>query len=844
MSDEKIDPWDEPEVVLQYRNRNNGLFHSSELLGDLSKTDDFIHFWESYFGSMIAQKGFSIPKDASDAEKVSKETTVTRIRAELGLDTLDVEKASKSPKVMEAVSALLGREVVGNFKVLELNSLVIDRIKDRKNGEIVFYREEIVNDLNQLHDNIMKSYTSPNFGFTKQDALFALVPGSVELKDYAKLWTTDLETVLKDKGYATPDGSLDLERALSSPVVADGLNGLLGIKAEDFGDNPMYDFVLERIQDKTIGDILTHRDEIVTSFVQEKAEIHNDMKDEEHFGEKWNRFSYATYNHHTDEDEVHFFYRFWRSPLEKLFKHRKIDLSTTEGIKEASRITERLFGESIADYPLEKLMKDWPEHLIEDTPKIKEEAKKFQKQKDEDYLAAHPTVSFAQFLKARRNIEEAQLSMPDRQKAAQNALAWLLKTKATDAKAVEQAKDKPIKDLRDQAKTVIAEINARKRKERAKITTFATITGMVILGTLAALYPVVNGTIRGVKAAKDAVVEKTDNWFNKAPETNTVNAAATSGTATNTADAAAAQAPEKHSFAIKGNRPILGRWTGWRDVQCTERDENAFQRYMIGEFNDMTARIRDKGLPFSDQFDPGATSRHILREHNKIIPSTTPGQIKVPFYIQPQDYDEFMSDVLNFHMNIRDVLDTVPVEKSRLADAQLATMEAIGPSMGWSIKQQISLQKKDGARADAAFQAIYQGTQKILAEHKIDTNDVESVFWATMATTKAYRQSNPNCNYLLLTADRVIRDTAGIELQKTEQFEQLSQADRKEAQAYIAQADAEARAAYGRTRRAQQPTPENESKKSKFPWGWMGISAAVAIYLSSAYLKERAKVVR
>ena len=685
-------------------------------------------------------------------------------------------------------------------------------------------------------------FNKPNFGFTKQDALFALVPGFVELKDYETLWTTDLETVLKDKGYATPDGSLDLERALSSPVVADGLNGLLGIEAKDFGDTPMYDFVIERIQDKTIGDILTHRDEIVTSFVQEKAEIHNDMKDEEHFGEKWNRFSYATYNHHTDEDEVHFFYRFWRSPLEKLFKHRKIDLSTTEGIKEASRITERLFGESIADYPLEKLMKDWPEHLIEQTPKIKEEAKKFQKQKDEEYLAAHPTVSFAQFLKARRNIEEAQLSMPDRQKAAQNALAWLLQTKTADGKAVEFAKEKPIQELRDHAAPIIADINRRKRKEKATVATFATIGGMVILGTLAALYPVVNGTIRGVKAAKDAVVEKTDNWFNSAPVTNTVETAAS---ATNTVDSVnTVQASQKHSFAIKGNRPVIGQWTGWSDRDCTERDDNAFGKYMIGEFNDMSARIRDKGLPFGEQFDPAATSRHILREHNKIIPSTGPGQTPSPFYIQPQDYDGFMSDVLNFHMNIRDALASPPVEQERLADAQLAMMEAIGPSMGWAIKQQLHMQKKDSAGAESAFQTIYRDTQQILTQHKVDTNDVESVFWATMASTKAYRQNHPNCNYLLLTADRVIRDTAGIELQKTEQFEQLSQADRKEAMAYIAQADAEARAAYERTSNPYPRNPEEDGSKKGLPWGWIGISAAVSAYLLSSYLKERAKVVR
>jgi len=399
--------------------------------------------------------------------------------------------------------------------------------------------------------------------------------------------------------------------------------------------------------------------------------------------------------------------------------------------------------------------------------------------------------------------------------------------------------------LRANADKILAAMDKRKSKQRKVIV--SVITGFLILGAFLGteLY---KATTRGIETLSkktapmvEQAKQKTQQVFQKTPEsaTNTTDAV----TATNTNAEQSVAGPVKTPMVVKGNRPVLGRWHGWQNNMCTIPDAGAFQRLFVGEFNDMIRRIRDNGIPFAQQFDPAKTSRSVSRAHRRIHPESVNGEQSAPFFIGrgTRDYDEMMSDILNFHMNIGDALNGLPVAEERLPDAQVAAMEAIGPSMGWSVAQQLAHQKQD-PQAEQAYQTIVQGAQTLLAQQKADTNDVESVFWATMASTRDYRQTHPENNYLLLTADRAIRQIAGIEVANTQEYAQLSKQDRQEAANYIAKADAETRQAYAS--HARPPRQNAPREKKSWPWYYIPIAVGLTIWLGSAYWKERGKVVR
>jgi len=425
-------------------------------------------------------------------------------------------------------------------------------------------------------------------------------------------------------------------------------------------------------------------------------------------------------------------------------------------------------------------------------------------------------------------------------------LKQILRTdKRVDQRAVEEGMDQKCADLRANADSILAAMAKRRSKHRKVVA--SVIMGFLILGTFltAELYKATTHGFEALGKKTAPMVEqakkKTQKVFQKGSNAETNTVAATT-TETNTVQDA--DAPVKTPMVVKGNRPVLGRWHGWKNEMCTIPDAGAFQRLFVGEFNDMIRRIRDNGIPFAQQFDPAKTSRMVSRAHKLIHPESVNGEKAAPFYINrgTQDYNEMMSDILNYHMNIGDVLNGLPVAQERMPDAQVAVMEAVGPAMGWSVAQQKAQQKQD-PQAEQAYQTILKGAQAFMTQQKADTNDVESVFWATVAATRDYRQTHPDNNYLLLLTDRAIRETAGIEIAKTTEYAQLSKQDRQEAAAYIAQADAETRQAYAsQARPPQQKAPKEKSYK----WYFITIGAGILLgsWLTSAFWKERNKVVR
>ena len=180
-------------------------------------------------------------------------------------------------------------------------------------------------------------------------------------------------------------------------------------------------------------------------------------------------------------------------------------------------------------------------------------------------------------------------------------------------------------------------------------------------------------------------------------------------------------------------------------------------------------------------------------------------------------------------MNIKDVLDNLPGNPEKLAEKQLMTMEAIGPAIGWSIRQQKMLQQKNPQAAQEAQNYITLTAEHILAKEKADKNDIAAVFGAVMQATKSYRQVHPECNFLLLSADSAIRKIAGIEHTDTKQ---ISSAVQQPEQEQCGSSDCQGK-----------DVPKKE-KQSKYPWLWIIGTAALTSYLGSEYWKGKAEIVK
>lgn len=779
-----------------------------------------------------------------------------------------------------------------------------------------------------LTDVQQSHYARPNRGFER--SLPGVNMNALSEDDYAALWDKSFGDYLKEKGVP------DAETAKSDKRAIDHIEALFGAIAYRFGDKNLYDFVVERLYNRTIGDILTEKDEILRGFRKELQEMNDDYL--ESGGSKARRFLSAThYNMDRDGRDEDYFYRYWRAPLTKVLAYRHIDVATPEGEKTARQMVEELFG-TIGYSKFEDLIRETPEHLVEKRDDIEAEQRRkaheeetererlmdqpfsetlerfagvmfsdktnpdqmaadafahpaardrlkallrvhepdeldldtftdairltprqiefkaadfrnaLQDRNDNQYLLSHPEATFEQFMKDRRKdtTDFSRDGLTPEQKALQKILQT---TERVDNRLVEESRGKKCADLAADADNLLSDM--RKRRRKRWLTTASVLTSFLILSGLG-IAEICRATANGISnlGKKTAPIvqqatQKTKEAFQKKEQPQPTVTNTDSDTIQQTNILAAAETPVKTPMVLKGNRPILGRWHAFRDEHCHYPDPNAFQRFLVGEFNDIMHRIQENGIPFAQQFDPARTSRMILREHNKIMPEVTKGQEAIPFYFHKggADYDEFMSDTLNFHMNIGDVLNNLPVAPERLADAQFAAGEAIGPAMGWSIGQQIRMQSRDKAGSELAYQTITANADAMIKQQKADTNDVETVFWAVMAATRDYRKVHPENNYLLLVADKSMRHIAGIEMANTQQYAQLSPADRKEAAAYIEKADEETRRAYEQMAGIPYRDPKQPREKRSWPLGWVIFgTAALTIYLTAPYFKKKGKI--
>ena len=423
---------------------------------------------------------------------------------------------------------------------------------------------------------------------------------------------------------------------------------------------------------------------------------------------------------------------------------------------------------------------------------------------DERYIVDHPHANFGEFLRERRS----DLLGEDEKR---NTLAFVIRKTASslDGAAVRKALDTECTQLRAEADKIVNEAAKRKSRRWKIATAVSTLSAILVLWAGKAAFSSASRDDKPTKAPtvqrpmtpqKQAAkpVEKpqakapaqavtSTNMVQKALDnatTNTVATAAKTSTTNGTKTATPAttngleiaQQPVKPTEIIgkKGNHLVALRWTGYKDMDYYREMPEAHDLVFKTHFDYMLKRIQNTGLPFGDLFKPEHTRQALKKVHNYVWLKPD-GQKEIRFYIRTdgRTRDAILEDVLSFYMNCRDVLQSLPVSQEKLPMAQSMVMTALGPSMGFSTKQQLAWQQMHPEEAQQASSEITQLTQQLIQAGKVDTNNVEAVFMETIKATQAYRTAHPDNKALLLTVDEVARSIVNVGKENMEQYSSL-----------------------------------------------------------------------
>lgn len=690
----------------------------------------------------------------------------------------------------------------------------------------------------------------------------------------------------------------------------------------------MHDIVLEKLSDKTFGDLLSHKDEITEGLKREEQEINADYT--ENYGQKKDNFLKAV-RYTPDGHEIDFFFRYWRRPLMKLMTDRGVDLSSTEGEAEVKGILKDLFGSEYTNYDIMTLLQETPEHLIEQKKEIEARRKEFLKneelekemlfdkpffetlekfigirfsdktdinqmaaeayarsdahdklkeflktkenldeavfaevlgetprnivhqsdrlsaeltcRQDNDYLMTHPTATFGEFLKTRRdNIIEGTL---EGERIKQEALSLIIQSPTVDNKAVKDAIDVPWEELYQNREDIIAKIKSRKIRKAAAIT--AVFSGLVLLttwiGTKAfksnhqpeqKTAPIVQ---RETQKQTQEVKEQKQETKKKPQETvkqEVKNPETKKKVASETQNAEKQKKTLTQSETKRGHRPILGNWQTWTDKQCTQKISGMFQQLFMGEFEFLKETSQKTKKPLYQVLDIDTLGQDVVNENGFIQTKPNGANISSAFYVKTwgNDLQNLKNDLVSYHKNIKDVLNDLPGTKDNLAEKQLLAMDAIGPSMGWSIKQQQIAQRANVQQQIDSQAFITETAKEILNQQQADQKDMDAVFGAVMHATKLYRQAHPDCNFLLLSADHALRKITGLEKTASKQVEMPAPKNENQQTANIV------------PKATETPKPAKEEKESSYPWLWIIGTAALTCYLGSEYWKGKAEIVK
>ncbi|MBQ7412738.1 MAG: hypothetical protein IJV07_00475 [Alphaproteobacteria bacterium] len=511
---------------------------------------------------------------------------------------------------------------------------------------------------------------------------------------------------------------------------------------------------------------------------------------------------------------------------------------------------------------------------------------------DDRYLADHPTATFGEFMSARYARSPDGISSP-----AEAALKAVLKTdKPLDMRAVQEAKEALCQDLQANRDKILKGVTSRRRRQMTLLG--GTIGSLVVAGALAvtSLYNNVAQRFSSTEKRMDRVTQtapaqkpaqeveqKAEQTAEKPAEKNTMaeklSQASQPISTTNRVETAekpaetVAQAKQETTntatnvpavkLTEKGNRPILLEWKGFSDIRCSKPDPAAGKKLFTGEYWDIFNQIKKNGRPYGEILDADAISRSVTPQNNALYPTPAPGEAETKFYIRRlpstwkdgvPDRDRVIQDLLSYHMNVRDVLDSLPFPKEDLPKAQMLALHAFGPSIGWSVAQQAEWQMGHGTAAKDAQETIFQNAQKIIKDRNYPADQLKTVFAATMEATAQYRETHPENQALLLSAEGAIRQSLNLTMEDVRKYQNQSDKDLADVRPYVEKTsvkdysrktETSRTASSGSYTGSQRPSPRREKPAEKgYPWGWIAITAAATCWLMNKYYERKNRIVK
>ncbi len=337
------------------------------------------------------------------------------------------------------------------------------------------------------------------------------------------------------------------------------------------------------------------------------------------------------------------------------------------------------------------------------------------------------------------------------------------------------------------------------------------------------------------QAQKAESVQMPEQFSNTPPVSNTIVPENNQAKNTSTNNQTTVQQPVKNAPNwLIANRPISGSWTAkTRRIGRDSIVHNAFEIWLIGEFNDIYEKMSKRNLRCQQIVSEGYMGRQLNPIHNQIIPATQQGQEQVAWFID--DMPEAIKDLKNYVRNLRDVLS--PLTQKQQMDA----MRAFGPAMGFSVTAQMNWQENNPKLADDAYKTITALARQNLSQNKADTNDVKQVMNAVLSATETYRQTHPENQALFLTADKSIRKIADIKEKDLQKYNNIEQENKIAKQDEIEAIKREPVSLSNNN--PQYPTKQN----SDYPWWKIGLwvigGAVLGTYLFSEHIKKKNKVI-
>ena len=457
---------------------------------------------------------------------------------------------------------------------------------------------------------------------------------------------------------------------------------------------------------------------------------------------------------------------------------------------------------------------------------------------DQQFLTTNPGKTFAELLH-RDGRPELPFGEDAKNAVMRGTLRNLLGKGPVDDKAVKKAMDRPLSELVADADKIVADV--QKRGKRNKILIMGSIllaTTATALGLMKAYNSISNAFDSQPAPTPAPAVQKADQT-QKAGISGALAAVSNQVVATQAAVAtnATPQQIAKPAMPQKGNRLVALQWSGYKDRICRTIEPQAAEWLINGEFEYRFHEIRTKGMPFGDLYDRDFMSKALGRLDNVVNVGGVPGHTPIKFYLKRdggRSGQALVQDMLNWYDNMNDALGTLPVSRENLVQAQLKTMDAIGPSLGWSTKQQMGWLNANPDLAKHAKENIAALTAAGIAERKVDTNNVEAVFMETVNAASIYRQSNPQAQGLMLIIDETVRKVANIEMEDMAKFDKVQ----KPQEVIKPRQDSAVKST-----EPQQKT-KVVVKKERYGWWWIAASFALGAYLMSARAKRKNQVIK